>query len=410
MLTLHSFQKIEVKTKMKKKLLHTVILLVFISISNLAFSQVIFEPGYIIDNDGNKTECLIKNHEWTKSPGKIETRSNDTATIVKIDLETIIEFKVANFKFIKVIVDIDQSSQAINKLSNSREPDYKRDTVFLRVLVEGLANLYFYGTRDLYFFNANTSDIKQLIYKEYLVDGKISKNYSFRNQLSNDLKCSKITRQTLKATGYNYRDLKKIVEIYNECMGSAYQSFDMHKSKNSFNLFIHGGGRYSTFYMTFHPNTSINVDYGGDFNPVFGLSAEYVLPFNKNKWAFMIRTVYQSYHVDHPREDLNRPVEYKSIETSIGLKYYMFLSEKTSVFLTGNLVFADAPIDSFVSGIWNTLEVSSNFNLNFGIGYNYNNRWSFEAYYSTKRDLLRDYKRYSGSYKSVTVVLGINIL
>ena len=378
-------------------------------ILNPALSQVVFEPGYLIYNDSSKIDCLIKNREWIKSPTTIEFRISDTKTIEKTDIEEIKEFQVANYKFIKAIVDIDKSSKAINNLSRNRGPEFKKDTVFLRVLVEGLASLYYYGTGGLYFLRIDTNEIRQLVYKEYFVDEKVSKNFTFRNQLWNELKCSQITRQNLKATGYNYKDLKKIVETYNDCMGSANQIYDLHKNKRLFKLFIHGGGRYSTFYMTFHPNTSVNVDYGSNVNPVFGLSAEYVLPFNKNKWAFMIRTLYQSYHADHPREDLNRPVDYKSIETSIGLKHYMFLSEKTSFFLTANLVFIDAPIKSTVRGLWNTLEVSSNFNLDFGIGFNYNNRWSFETYYSTTRDLLRDYKRYSGSYKSLTLILGINI-
>lgn len=373
------------------------------------YSQIVFEPGYLIYNDGNKIDCLIKNLEWKKSPTKIEFRISDTSMIEKTDIEKITEFQVANYKFIKAIVDIDQSSKAINNLSRIRGPEFKRDTVFLRVMIEGLASLYYYGTGELYFLSTDTNEIRQLVYKEYFVDEKVSKNYAFRNQLWNELKCSQITRQYLKATGYNYKDLRKIVETYNDCMGSAIQIYDRYKNKRLIKLFIHGGGRYSTFYLTFHPNTSINVDYGSNVNPVFGLSAEYVLPFNKNKWAFMIRTLYQSYHAKHPREDLNRPVDYKSIEPSIGLKHYMFLSEKTSFFLTCNLIFLDVPIKSTVRGLWNTLEISSNFNLDFGIGYNFNNRLSFETYYSTPRDLLRDYKRYSGSYKSLTFVLGVNI-
>jgi len=36
------------------------------------YSQINYEAGYFIDNNGKKTECLIKNVAWKNSPLNFE--------------------------------------------------------------------------------------------------------------------------------------------------------------------------------------------------------------------------------------------------------------------------------------------------------------------------------------------------
>ena len=53
---------------MKKQLL---ILLIFISTFN-SYAQTSFEKGYFINNEGQKTDCLIKNIDWKDNPTEIK--------------------------------------------------------------------------------------------------------------------------------------------------------------------------------------------------------------------------------------------------------------------------------------------------------------------------------------------------
>ena len=67
---------------MKSKLLLFIIF--FISITTNA--QIIFEKGYFINNNNQKTECLIKNLDWRKNPTdyKYKLSQNDLAKVATI--------------------------------------------------------------------------------------------------------------------------------------------------------------------------------------------------------------------------------------------------------------------------------------------------------------------------------------
>ena len=43
-------------------------LLIAILYQTASFAQINFEPGYIINNQGVKTECFIRNVAWKNSP------------------------------------------------------------------------------------------------------------------------------------------------------------------------------------------------------------------------------------------------------------------------------------------------------------------------------------------------------
>ena len=56
-------------------------ILLFLSFNT--FSQVTFEPGYIIDNSGQKTICLIKNNDWKNNPESFDYKINEAATVLE---------------------------------------------------------------------------------------------------------------------------------------------------------------------------------------------------------------------------------------------------------------------------------------------------------------------------------------
>jgi hypothetical protein len=55
---------------MKNQLLY-----LFLFISSICFSQKNFLKGYYIDNTGNKTECLVRNLDWSYNPKSIEVKN-----------------------------------------------------------------------------------------------------------------------------------------------------------------------------------------------------------------------------------------------------------------------------------------------------------------------------------------------
>ena len=148
------------------KLLKTIFIFLFtISIH----AQIRFEQGYIIDNNNQRQDVLIKNIDWLNNPKSIEYKNDETSKIEIATINQIKEFGVDNqSKYVRVDVKIDRSSEDLAKISSIQEPEFKEETLFLKVLIEGEASLYDYVDYNLkrFFYKKNNGEIEQLIYKK----------------------------------------------------------------------------------------------------------------------------------------------------------------------------------------------------------------------------------------------------
>lgn len=165
-----------------------------LTVSVSGFGQINFEKGYFKDNEGEKTECFIKDNDWLKNPTAFKYKLSENGKIKDAGIDDVKEFSVpGSFKYIRVDVDMDTSSSDINKLSSYRTPLWKHEQLFLKVLVEGKASLFYYydGEFERFFYSVNDTSIKQLVYKEFLnANGQVVPNNSFIQQLFNHVNCS----------------------------------------------------------------------------------------------------------------------------------------------------------------------------------------------------------------------------
>src|SRR5690554_6635788 len=137
---------------MKLKLLLATILLSTIS----AFSQTNFQPGYIIRTNGTKVNCLIKNEDWKGSPTSFIYKLEENGDTKIGNLNNVAAFGAAeSYKYVNATVQIDQSTDAVDKLSYSRNPEMKEEKLFLKVLVEGKVSLFYtqINNNPRYFYN-----------------------------------------------------------------------------------------------------------------------------------------------------------------------------------------------------------------------------------------------------------------
>lgn len=133
---------------MKKTL--TIFLL---SLSVLFFSQIKFEEAYIIDNNNNKSECLIKNKQWNTYPTEIEYKLNENTEIKIGKINDIKEFGIGNDIYKRFEVQVDKSSTDLNNLSQNLKPEFVTEKVFLKLLIDGNIQLYKYsGNYTVKFF------------------------------------------------------------------------------------------------------------------------------------------------------------------------------------------------------------------------------------------------------------------
>ena len=140
-----------------------------------------------------------------------------------------------------------------------------------------------------------------------------------------------------------------------------------------------------------------------------GLEFELVMPFNNNKWAFVFEPTYQSFQGEThiPQNDV--VIDYRSVEIPMGARYYMYLNDKSRLFVNGFLLM-DLPLNSKVE-FSNRVdaEIDSQPNLAFGAGFSYNQRYSVEFRYQTTRELFDTYTIYASKYSTVALIAGIKL-
>lgn len=109
----------------------------------ISYSQVYYEKGYYIDDNNQKVDCLIKNVDWKNSPTEFDYKLSDADNPQRLTIQSVKEFCIYNsVKYIKSTVNIDKSSDQTSSLSLEKNPIFQVEVLFLKVLIEGKANLY----------------------------------------------------------------------------------------------------------------------------------------------------------------------------------------------------------------------------------------------------------------------------
>lgn len=394
---------------MKKQLL-------FLLITILSFNchaQISFEKGYYIDNNNQKTHCLIKNIDWKSNPTEFKYKISENSESKKKTIASIKEFGIDNIsKYVRSSVNLDRSSEDINKLSYDRNPIFKEEKLFLKVLVEGKANLYLFedGALRRYFFNKGNSAIEQLVFKSYRTsDNKIGKNNRFKNQLWNSLKCPNLKINKFENLDYQKNELIDIFVEYNECNNEKYINYEKKQKKDLFNLSIRPGLNSSSLSIQNSASSLRDTDFDNELGFRFGVEAEFIMPFNKNKWSFIIEPTYQYFKSEKEKTNQKVKADYKSIEIPVGIRYYFFLNENSKIFINSSFIFdlSSNSIIDFSSGT--DLEIKTRNNLALGIGYKNNDKYSLELRYQTSREILSNYIFWHSDYHTVSVIFGYSI-
>lgn len=386
------------------------LLIIFISLN--FYSQISFEKGYYINNSNQKIECFIKNIDWRNNPTEFiykltENSDNKTATI-----ETVKEFEIYNeYKYVRHTVNMDRSSNDIKVMSTVRKAIFKEETLFLKTLIEGKAGLFLYKDGNLirFFYSKDSSEVKQLVFKEYLhLYDKIAVNNQYKQQLWTDLKCPSFNMNKVENVKYKKNDLIRFFVEYNTCTSHEFKNFEEKQKRDLFNLSFRPGIENSS--LSVH-NSISNTDTYFDNETKFryGIEAEFILPFNKNKWAFLIEPTYQHFASEKELSTQTVKVNYESIELPVGIRHYFFLSNNSKIFINGSLINAFIRNSGIAFDNGPSLEIIRSSNFAFGIGYKHNDKYSIELRYHTSKELLSDYVIWTSDYKTLSIILGYSL-
>lgn len=399
--------------KMHNKLFTCLIVL----LSFTAHSQINFEKGYFIDNNNKTINCLIKNLDWRNNPSEIQYKLDEHDQPITISAQQLKVFSIENeSKYEKFNVDVDQSNQSIDDLGYDRNPEFKKENILLKVLVEGKATLFEYSkdNRTFYFFKTDTLQPNQLIYKTYKVsEQQIAENNSYKQQLARALKSDQITNNQLVQLKYERNALIKIFRSYNRSLDSESSTFKSEQKKDLLNLTIRPGITSNKLSVTNGVASYYDTKFNNEIGFRIGLEAEFILPFNKNKWAIVIEPTYQIYKAEKTRNNgLSSQIEYKTIEFPFGLRHYMFLNNDSKLFINAQYVFEKA-INS--KGVFqgystnNEIEIKPRNSFVMGLGYNYMKKYSVEARINFPKEILGSYVFWESNYQSVSLVFGYTL-
>jgi hypothetical protein len=409
------------------KILSISILLTFITLH--LFGQINFENGYIIDNNNKRVECLIKNTDWKNNPSEFEYKLTSDGITEKGSLSTVKEFGVTGFsKYVRADLKIDLSSYDVNKLSKTRDPEWSQEKLFLKVLVEGEAKLYYYENSGLirFFYSTSTDTVvNQLVYKEYFEQKNkdfveefvISVNNKFHQQLWVNVKCPNTSAADIEKIAYRKSDLVKYFQNYNACSGNTNIVFENKKGNDSFHLKISPGLNYSYLSVINTYDQKYSTHFENQLNFRIGLEAEFLLPFNKNKWGILFEPTFQYFSNEVQKTNYNFIIDLNTIEFPIGLRHYFFLNKGIKLF--ADLIFIPSYGCYFnstferqytTSSILPTyLEIKPSHSFAFGGGLGYK-KLSAELRYYTNRNLLNNYASWYTDYQRLSLILGFTIL
>lgn len=415
------------------------IIIAFILIFSFSNAQINFEKGYFISNSGIKTECLIKNIGWKDNPNKFEYKINLIDTEIKTEsIATISEFGVDNkSKYKRYKVNIERSSNDLKDISNSKNPKWTEEILFLKVLIEGEVTLFSFTDNTIYkyFLEKKNSLIEQLIRIKYVsyekklgesfFDDSIRENNFFRQQLYNNLKCDAITEKDIENTKYDKSSLMSIFEKYNSCIGSDLTILYKEKvNKEAIIIRITPSINLTTPLKIIDPNPYYNISTSIAGKTVFKIGAEfeYVLPFNNNIWSIFINPAYLKYSLEKTlvKNDgfgsqgvdvtYHIVIDYSSVEIPLGIRRYFYLKNKDKIFI--NAAYINNSIGDLKFNINNggkTLESSATSNFALGVGGNFKNKFSLELRFNSSINLLRDYYQWEVNYSSVGLIFGYRV-
>lgn len=398
-------------------------------------AQISFEKGYFISNSGTKTECFIKNLDWKNNPTdfKYKMQFNDSEFKTE-NITNVQEFGIDNnISFKRFKIKIDRSSNDLKKITTNKNPVWNEEVIFLKTLVKGDATLYSYTDENInrYFYDTKTIPTEQLIYVQYSQSDdsegaiKLNENNEYKQQLFKNVLSPGTSENDILKLSYKKSDLIKYFTKYNNIEPGIISNEETKINKGHFLVKITPGVSMVSLNAKNEITTQNNVELDNKITFKFGAEAEYILPYNKNKWSVFINPSYQKYQdektymipsgfITNPETESNVKAKYSSIQVPIGVRHYMFINPTSKIFINAAYavdIASNTEINyTIISNNTKTdYKSKSGANFAFGLGYNFKNKLSAELRLNTKKELMRDYTYYSAKYSAIDFIFAYTI-
>lgn len=265
---------------MKKLML----LVVSVCIAEVCFSQTDFRNGYIVTHANDTVFGLVGYHEKAKAYKSCDFRTSKDAGTVTYEPD-----KIIGYGF------VDDKAFLSKEISLKDKPS---QVVFLEVIVSGFVSLYKFEGK--YFVAKGDESLQQLINEssELVVDGvRVSRNSNEHIVVLSRLLFDCVeTRNQVQQVKLDEKELGKLVQDYNRCMGQTSITF---KSKKPWTKAIVGltaglnisklkfiNESWYYYYLTGESEVSSS--------PTIGVSLDLMSPRLSERFSFHIDFLYLS--------------------------------------------------------------------------------------------------------------------
>lgn len=408
-----------------------IIVLIFTSLN--LFSQINFKEGYFINNNGKKIICLIENTDNVENLKDLKYKLPNNSTVYKENINNLTEFSIyKKYRYKKFNVKIDVSD--LSKTSKTRAPNYKERSIFLKYIVQSNANLLLFKQNNIekFFYQIGNETPIQLEYKKYLInETRVMENRNYLVQIKRILNCDGLNNFNVK---YTLNNLKKYFIKYNDCKYDKKSITYSKKSSVEFNLSLRPGVSLNITSLDFNKFIPYSIPNGtrrengkvkteNSITLRFGIELEFILPKTNKKWAFILEPTYFEYEAPEKERDLifeggssessKSKYEYSGISFPIGLRHYMYLNKKSKFFANVNYNFNSLYFTNMVRHANTNYEIDNVSFFDFGGGYKYKDKFSFELKYipniNLRKGYLGDVSLKKINFSSIQFILGYTI-
>lgn len=346
------------------------------------------EKGWFVDNDGNRTECMIRDSDWLNNPTSFKYRLDGSDVVNTASIDEVSEFGTySGVKYVRRLVKV--CVTPVSPENKATDYIYKMHKAFLKVLSEGNVNLYVYKPEkaglNFYTSTGDHSIAELLVYQEYVEDGIIKENITFKRQVLAALGNSSAYRGAVENLKYSQDSL---MSLFSEFNGST------HPAKKAVDLKISGQLAFAAcpFYNVVDETRPdiYRYEMGPVITPGIGAEFEIIMPFNKGRWEILVNPVLygykktQEYWSRELRSDAVASQLY--LELYVALRYGFDIGDKFRVYANAGYGI-DAGLKSWMH-FYPIGEVGAAVGGTpvFGLGCRYGNRFSLELRYGSPKD------------------------
>lgn len=270
-----------------------------------ASAQKNFVKGFIVLNSGDTLQGLISDEEWKINPRHIYFKSTPDAAASAYSPVNTSMFRIENGNwYVSYTGKVDGTSLQVSQLTYNPKPVYITDTLFVRVLVAGAADLYYARDsreRDHFFIRKAGDTLTELQYNKYLISDYAGThtraNEGFRIQLQNLVNdCPSLSENFMgMPIAYKRDDFVSLVKSYNSCDGKS-NTYAEEKEKWVFEFSVIAGINSSKMRFTGSEDSYLAfTEMERSLGYAAGIAFNAIIPRNNQQWSVSNKLFLKNY-------------------------------------------------------------------------------------------------------------------